>query len=249
MTIATADPFNSVGRGTVLSWDAQFEIDSAAGDVTGSKTLTVAIAGPAYCQALRLIGQSWDIKHANAILDYEATIRPATGGTFSDEGSAEALVQSVRCTGTSCSYASSDSFTENFLRSTGVLPVDTSGKATGGGQVMAGANPLESVTFGFQVRKSEDGDQLNGTCNVVDHGTGTHVKCRTVTDYQQIGNTATWEGTAEVNGVEESYRITVQDNGEPNSGLDTFSIATETYSAAGNVQHGNVQVHEEEVAL
>lgn len=55
--------------------------------------------------------------------------------------------------------------------------------------------------------------------------------------------------TAEVNGVEEDYRITVQDNGEPNQGLDTFSITTESYEAAGNVEHGNVQLHKQELAL
>ena len=53
-----------------------------------------------------------------------------------------------------------------------------------------------------------------------DSETNSRVKCLTVTNYQQIGNTATWEGTAEVNGVREHYRITVQDNGEPNQGID-----------------------------
>ncbi|MBA2359399.1 MAG: hypothetical protein H0V79_00445 [Actinobacteria bacterium] len=113
--------------------------------------------------------------------------------------------------------------------------------------IMSGSNPLERVSFGFNVRKDETETRLKGSCNVVDHATGTHVKCLTVTDYQQIGNTATWKGTAEVNGVVENYRITVQDNGEPNQGLDTFSIKTDSYEAAGNVQHGNVQLHKQQL--
>ena len=44
-----------------------------------------------------------------------------------------------------------------------------------------------------------------------------------------------------MNGNVESYRITVQDNGEPNQGLDTFAIKTDSYERAGSVERGNVQ--------
>ena len=85
---------------------------------------------------------------------------------------------------------------------------------------------------------------------MLDHATGTHVKCLTVDDYVQIGNTATWEGQAKVNGVTEDYEITVQDNGEPNQGLDTFKIDTESYEMPVPlpVTHGNVQVHKQALA-
>ena len=86
---------------------------------------------------------------------------------------------------------------------------------------------------------------MQGNCNVRDHATGTKVKCLTVTDYTQIGNSATWEGTASVNGVQRPYRITVQDNGEPNKGADMFSITAGTFQAGGNVQHGNIQIHKQ----
>jgi hypothetical protein len=111
------------------------------------------------------------------------------------------------------------------------------------------SDPREGVTFGFNVRKDENETRLKGTCSVLDHATGTHVKCLTVTSYQQVGNTATWEGTADVNGVREDYRITVQDNGEPNQGIDMFSIVTDSYEAVGNVTHGNVQLHKQQLAL
>jgi hypothetical protein len=112
---------------------------------------------------------------------------------------------------------------------------------------MSGSDPFERVTFGFNVRKDENDTRLDGTCNVLDHATGTHVKCLNVTDYQQIGNTASWEGTAEVNGDPEHYRITFTDNGEPNQGLDTFAFDSESYDVAGNVQHGNVQLHKQAI--
>jgi hypothetical protein len=48
-------------------------------------------------------------------------------------------------------------------------------------------------------------------------------------------------GNAEVNGVIEDYRITVQDNGEPNRGIDNFTIDTTSYDAGGPVTYGNVQ--------
>ncbi len=103
------------------------------------------------------------------------------------------------------------------------------------------------VTFGFNVRKSEDGSCLDGTRNVYNHASNRHLKCLTVVDYEQVGNTATSRGIAQVNnGVEQTYRITVADKREPNQGLDFFSISAETFDAAGFVPVGNVQVHDEE---
>ncbi len=225
-----------------VTLDARFTIQSPVGTVTGRKTLT---RGQTHCGVALGFEQLGRIAYTDARVTYEATIKPATGGTFTDSGTAE-LVAFHACATSACA-APVGVFSEQFTLSTGVLPVDTSGKATGGGQVISGSSLFQRVTFGFNVRKSEDERRLEGTCNVVDHATGTHVKCLTVTDYQQVGNTATWEGTARVNGVVEEYRITVQDNGEPNQGIDTFSINTESYEAAGNVTHGNVQLHKQEL--
>ena len=238
---ATTVGFDQRFLATVVTWDANFTIDSVVGDVIGTKTLIEVVPFGAWCVPGNPIQRPTLVADAN--LHYEATIR-TDAGTFTDEGESFAHVQDLEN-----AVGVFEGFTEHFYLSTGVLPVDTSGKATGGGQIVSGSNPLERVTFGFNVRKDESETRLKGTCNVLDHATGTHVKCLTVTDYQQIGNTATWEGTAEVNGVEEEYRITVQDNGEPNQGVDTFSIVTETYDAAGNVQHGNVQLHKQELGL
>jgi hypothetical protein len=239
--------------GIVLTWTANFTIDATTSVVgpamvTGTKTMRLSVNIECIDGIPLLLPVEQN--RASAILDYDATIKTATG-RFTDRGQASATVVDSACVGNEvvCPQYNFESFSEYFHLSNGVLPLDTSGKATGGGQVL-GANPLERVTFGFNVRKSEDETRLQGTCNVLDHATGTHVKCLNVTDYQQIGNTATWEGTAEVNGVEEDYRITVQDNGEPNQGVDMFRIDTETYDVPlSPVTHGNVQLHKQELGL
>ena len=224
--------------GDVVTWTANFTIDSPTGDVTGSKTLTLSTQ--AFCGDTGSPGAQQI--SATATLTYEATIVTAAG-TFRDSGQAFAAAHRFDCTAFCAPLGRQEVFVENFLVSNGVLPVDTSGKATGGGQIVSATDPRDRVTFGFNVRKSQDGSRLQGTCNVLDHTTGTYVKCLTVTSYQQIGNTAIWEGSAKVNGTTEHYRITVQDNGEPNRGLDTFVIDTASYDAGGPVTHGNVHVH------
>ena len=238
--------------GIVTSWRAEFTIDSYVGQVSGSKTLSATqpiYSFMAVCRRASPIFYPFtDQVQAIAGLDYEATIRTATG-TFTDRGLAEAQVNRYcgQLVPPTC-VVEAELFYEGFSLSTGVLPLDTTGKATGGGQI-GDITSFAQVTFGFEVKKTEDPDRLQGRCLVNDRAKETHVKCLTVTSYQQVGNTATWEGTAEVNGVREHYRITVQDNGEPNQGIDTFSIKTDTYDAAGNVTHGNVQLHKQPLGL
>jgi hypothetical protein len=243
--------------GTVTSWVADFTIDSVVGQVTGTKTLDPAGVSPniGVCQeySFQASPTQVDLRHfvqvmaAFVPLSYEATILSA-GARYADQGAASASIreQCVGLTFASCEIDHHELFNEQFLLSTGVLPLDTTGKATGGGQI--GDNGLlgRVVSFGFEVKQPELG-RLQGRCLVNDPAANARVKCLTVTSYQQVANTATWEGTAEVNGVREPYRITVQDNGEPNQGIDVFSITTATYQAAGNVQYGNVQLHKQKL--
>jgi hypothetical protein len=223
----------------IEEWNVSFAIDSPQGQVNGTKTFgangLVPLCGITIPLCCRVTAE------ASAQLDYRATIKTAAG-TFADQGQATAAVEE-RFIFTGSGQREVKDFQETFILSTGVLA--THGKATGGGQVISGSSPLNRVTFGFNVRKTPDGSRLQGNCNVRDHATSTHIKCLTVTDYVQTGNTATWEGTASVNGVQRPYRITVQDNGEPNKGADTFSITAGTYQAGGNVQNGNVQIHKQ----
>jgi hypothetical protein len=98
------------------------------------------------------------------------------------------------------------------------------------------------AAFGFNANSS-DGD-AKGNCNVVDKDTGTHVKCRTVDAIVRSGNHVTIYGQADVNGTEQTYRIDVEDNGEPGAGADVFRLQTSGgYSAGGTLLRGNVQVH------
>ena len=40
-------------------------------------------------------------------------------------------------------------------------------------------------------------------------------------------------------------RITVHDNGEPNRGLDVFTIVMDTYEAGGHVLPGNIHLYKQ----
>jgi hypothetical protein len=78
---------------------------------------------------------------------------------------------------------------------------------------------------------------------VIDNGAATYVKCLDATVFVQAQTHATFFGTATVNGVSTSYRIDVEDAGEPGD-ADTFHIVTTSgYQAGGVLVHGDVQVH------
>lgn len=124
-----------------------------------------------------------------------------------------------------------------------LLPSSTPGQVTGGGHVL---NPSdgEEVAFGFNAKSDSKG--LKGNCTVVDKAPARNVKikCLTVDSLVQSGNSATFFGQADVNGVTTTYRIDVTDNGEPGRNRDTFTIQTGTgYSAGGLLDNGNIQVH------
>jgi hypothetical protein len=145
----------------------------------------------------------------------------------------------------------------------------TPGKVTGGGQV-AGQDPLFSplgdlislpalvvstngsqANFGFVIQFSSGNAAPKGNLVYQDHDAGVRIKALSF-DLLIIGdgicgpNThATFYGTAQVNGVEESLSVEVDDCGEPSSGPppDTFSIQTDSYSNSGPLVGGNVQIH------
>jgi hypothetical protein len=230
----------SIRGSEIVYLKATFDIDSPIGHVSGTKTLRTN-EGPAACindppespGAIKVFS-------GNATLNYEATIT-TTEGTFRDRGRTFYGMSGLCTTETECPIGTSETFTSE----SGVLPPDTRGAATGGGYIV---NPIVSnkrVAFGFEVKRSAGSSRLQGRCLVRDSLANTQVRCLDVTSYQQVGNTATWTGHAVVNGIPEEYRITVQDNGEPNRGVDTFSIKTESYETAGNVSQGNVQVHQQ----
>jgi hypothetical protein len=124
-----------------------------------------------------------------------------------------------------------------------MLPASTAGQTTGGGQVLNAAGN-DKIAFGFNAKSTSNG--LQGNCTVVDPSPATNVKikCLDVTSLVQTGTHATVFGNATVNGTATTYRIDVDDLGEPGAGHDTFKIQTSSgYTAGGTLTNGNIQIH------
>lgn len=212
----------------VLStFNATFTITSSAGTVTGTKTLApdlgpvnVAVCGP-FTQFVP--------NDPNSI-DFQATTRYSASlpGSASDSGQAVVHYQDLQVR--DLPDVNTFNFTETFV-STGFQngPVQ---KATGGGRI------APDVSFGFVAMS----DGSKGECSIVDHTTGTRLKCLDVTSYSQAGNVATFSGDATVDGSPTTYTIQVEDGGEPGVGVDAFSIEAGAYAAGGPLTEGNVQV-------
>ncbi len=125
-----------------------------------------------------------------------------------------------------------------------ILPATTVGKVTGGGQVPSTADPNHKVAFGFEA-KNQSGSP-SGTCQLVDQTPNANLllKCVDVTALVVTGTHATLFGNATVNGTATTYRIDVDDLGEPGKGVDTFRIQTTSgYSLSGTLTAGNIQTH------
>lgn len=126
-----------LSSGPITSWEATFEIDSPLARVSGTKTLSAVQSSPSsgwgrgscYEQGIQ------SSKNAQAVLDYEATIRPTTGGVFTDQGSANGWIQyqgEQRCDNFFCPRPGTfdlHHFSEDFITSTGVVAVLPADKA------------------------------------------------------------------------------------------------------------------------
>ena len=114
---------------------------------------------------------------------------------------------------------------------------------TGGGFIN-GPTLGNKANFGF-AGGTRDGD-LWGHLVYHDHGDGTKVESLSITDYVVVdANTRRIEGAAEVDGVSGfTFIVEVTDNGEPGTN-DEFSIElSNNYSASGDLQGGNIQLHD-----
>lgn len=146
----------------------------------------------------------------------------------------------------------------------------TPGKVTGGGQIgnqdpvfsplgdllslpaiMVSTSGGAQANFGFVISFAEGAAAPKGNLVYNDKSADVRIKAISydllIIDDGLCGpNThATFFGTAEVNGVEESFTVEVDDCGEPSSGPppDTFSIETDSYSNGGPLIGGNIQIH------
>ena len=113
---------------------------------------------------------------------------------------------------------------------------------TGGGYIFTDAQQ-DRGSFSIEVTVDSSG-RIKGKAGYQDHGTGLDFRTALITSAFFNGNTVTIQGTGTANGATTSFQITVQDNGEPGVGRDTFSIQLGTgYSRSGVLQGGNIVVH------
>lgn len=123
------------------------------------------------------------------------------------------------------------------------------GKVTGGGWIPlpSGQRGNNKGTFGVHAMCAK-GETVKGNINYVDHVNGIHVKSRTVTRLEIVGDEAKIYGTASVNGAGTyDFIVTVNDFAEPGAGSDRFGIQLSngySYSAGVTVLGGgNIQIH------
>ena len=131
-------------------------------------------------------------------------------------------------------------------------PVNTPGKATGGGQVpteeaelsiLRGTGAGGRASFGFNAQFSAG--LLSGHLNFVDQGLKKKVESTSITSFTRAGSKATFTGLARVNGVPGvHFTVDVEDAGEPGR-ADTFKLVLgDGYMAGGVLLRGNIQVRD-----
>jgi WD40 repeat protein len=131
------------------------------------------------------------------------------------------------------------------------VPVNTPGRASGGGQttndlaellILRGTSAGGTANFGFGVEYVAG--RPSGDLTFNDKGAGTKLRATSIDTFvvDPAGRSATFTGTANVDGVDGVlFTVKVEDLGEPGT-ADTFSIAFEDYVASGVLRNGNVQV-------
>jgi hypothetical protein len=241
MTIVLGAP-DTTGNRPVLDAHATFQITSGDTQITGTKQLVQGIPQVGTCPTTSpdpIPGCSQTVFQAFPLVQYDATIQGPSGST-SDSGTAQMTGVANDINGcATIGNTHMGQITDAFILSSGNRGF--TGKATGGGQIRDTAG-IPPVTFGFTAQTDSSGTK--GACSLVDHATGTQIRCLDVTSYAQIGNQAAFSGPALVDGVQTTYRIEVQDNGESGIGADTFTIQTDSgYAASGVLTAGNIDVH------
>ena len=99
--------------------------------------------------------------------------------------------------------------------------------------------------FGFNFYRKDALSSVRGQLNYQNKTTGEHVKSVQITDMQIVGNTATISGTCTNNGLPCTFQLTVQDNGNPGRGKDTFQISgAGIVPTGGTLSGGNIKVRQ-----
>lgn len=116
-------------------------------------------------------------------------------------------------------------------------PTNTPGKVTGGGTIRSG-----SANFGFNAQYKAKATAPSGEVNYQDKNAKLNFKSDAITSLVISDTNATLRGTGKVNGTSVTFRIDVDDLGEPGR-TDTFNISWDGYSNGGVISGGNIQIH------
>ncbi|AIF84113.1 Mg-chelatase subunit ChlD [Candidatus Nitrososphaera evergladensis SR1] len=153
-------------------------------------------------------------------------------------------------------FGASDTFTYTIddghgLTDTATVTVNVQGLTSTPGKVTGGQANLDNNTnAGFNVQ-SGDGTTFKGQLQFNDklEDIKLHSQSMTALAIDPTGTTATFKGTAEVNGVSGyTFKAIVKDNGEPGTN-DSFLIVikdlsnTTIYMRGGTLSGGNIQIH------
>jgi hypothetical protein len=238
----TVGPGTLAGAGPVTALVVtDFTITSPIAIVTGTKTLLVAPTNQGACGDF--FGLGFNAFFVSQV-SYSATIKVLVDGSmYRDTGTGttvghDALQGGFFAVGPP--EASASLFEESFDMSNGVVPLASTGHVTGGGWIL-GPTLANRVSFGVEATANPNG--LHATCTVIDHATKSQIKCKTIESLLVTGTHATFSGNATVNCVTTTYRIDVDDLGEPGT-LDTFRIELGNgYIAGGTLLGGNIQIH------
>jgi hypothetical protein len=221
----------TIENGQVTAFEAEFTIESGLADIEGSKSLRTSASAVCTNDPEPGIAAFADVAVNTS---YEAVITTPVG-TFTDEGRAASGAQLLTTPDGRASAA-----TQASLISEAPVLAPTAGHVTGGGYVGDVLN--DWVSFAFTAKS--DGISVKAQCSVSDRSNGVQVKCLDATLLAQTATQAAFVGTARVNGEDTTYRIDVDDLGEPGAGIDTFRISTGNgFTASGVLAGGSIQIH------
>lgn len=138
-----------------------------------------------------------------------------------------------------------------FIFAFASAPIAAKGNITGGGSIISPVTPApknnNKATFGFVAHFADGAATPSGNLQYSDKAAGLTVHGNVTTlNVNKATNTATFSGTAKVNGVGGfAYTVTAVDNGEPGK-TDTFAISIPAipYTASGTLVGGNIQTHD-----
>jgi len=133
-----------------------------------------------------------------------------------------------------------------------VVPRNTPGTASGGGQVtdelaeltiLSGSAAGGKATFGFSAGYQTGQVAPAGDLKFTDKGSGKKVASTSIDGFDVVGTKATFTGRATVNGVPGiRFFVEVEDLGEPGR-ADTFRLVLQDgYAAGGVLLKGNIEV-------